>query len=227
MKAFLRRLRFFGVGFGIGLLFVFFFFQNRGCTWLPENRVKNTFLGRILTLSETTKIELKKKGLTNKQVISFLNDGDVAFGKSKKQGNPQVYHVEKEIEGKLTTLWFTLPKNSFVCEVLVPKGNIQKVTSSKSGFGSFIFFPKVKELVFLEHQPEFDNQLKLTNFSNESKVLASIKKSGKIDFSNSKLDLDTKPQHAITLLSPNKKLVKAIVEWNQDKIIFDGFEDVN
>ncbi|HRP53737.1 MAG TPA: hypothetical protein PLI97_09545, partial [Fluviicola sp.] len=88
MKDIWRRLRYYGVGFGIGLIFVFFFFQNRGCSWLPENRVKNSMMGKILVVSPETQ---KKLHMSDEQVVSFLNDGAISFRSSKKQGDPKVY----------------------------------------------------------------------------------------------------------------------------------------
>ena len=41
MGKFLRRLKFYAVGLGIGTIFTFMIFGNRGCSWLPDNRVKN------------------------------------------------------------------------------------------------------------------------------------------------------------------------------------------
>lgn len=42
----------------------------------------------------------KAKGWDDSLVVSFLNDGDIEFGQSNKQGNPQVYVLSKEIKGK-------------------------------------------------------------------------------------------------------------------------------
>jgi len=48
MNTFLRRLKYYGIGFGIGLLFVFFIFKQKGCSWTPGNRVKEAVLNRII-----------------------------------------------------------------------------------------------------------------------------------------------------------------------------------
>jgi hypothetical protein len=61
MESLWRRLKYYGIGFGIGLVFVIFFFQNRGCSWLPSNRVKNSILDRLVVASDETLEILKKK----------------------------------------------------------------------------------------------------------------------------------------------------------------------
>ena len=52
---FLRRLFYYLIGVGIGLIFVFFVFGNRGCSWLPQNKVKETINHKIL-ISASKKI---------------------------------------------------------------------------------------------------------------------------------------------------------------------------
>ena len=41
MDKFKNRIKYFLVGLSIGVILVYFMFGNRGCSWLPENRVKN------------------------------------------------------------------------------------------------------------------------------------------------------------------------------------------
>ena len=69
-SSFIRRLKYYGIGFGIGLIFVFIFFQNRGCSWLPGNRVKNTVLERVMVVNDETAKAFAKKGLTKKDAIA-------------------------------------------------------------------------------------------------------------------------------------------------------------
>ena len=61
MTTFWKRLRYYGIGFGIGCIFVFFFFQNRACTWLPDNRIKNSILDRTIVIQEDESDLLKSK----------------------------------------------------------------------------------------------------------------------------------------------------------------------
>ena len=59
MKTFLKRLKYYGLGFGIGTVFLFFFFENRGCSWMPSNRVKSNVIERLLVTSKSDKQILK------------------------------------------------------------------------------------------------------------------------------------------------------------------------
>ena len=75
---FLRRLVYYLIGFGIGLIMVIFFFQNRGCSWLPENKVKETILRKII-ISEKhllpdiyTKMGLENMVAFDAGVVKFI-----------------------------------------------------------------------------------------------------------------------------------------------------------
>ena len=39
---------------------------------------------------------MKKKNISQKDILTALNDGDVVFGESKKKGDVKVYVVEKD-----------------------------------------------------------------------------------------------------------------------------------
>lgn len=221
MKEFFRRLKYYGVGFGIGMIFVFFFFQNRGCTWFPSNRVKNTILGRVVVVPTDLLNELNKEGVSKKEIVQFLNEGDVDFGGSKKTGNPQVYAITKEIKGKDKTLWFTLPQNSFIAQVIQPKGSIQLVKNPTEGNAQMISFPNVKNIVYLDTNKVLTCQQEKLGLIAPMQFMVQLKKSGSIDFSKS--DFNAKPLaiHKIDFKGKRNEEVGANVTWYQEHIRFD------
>ena len=89
MNSWIKRIKFYGIGFGIGLLFVFFFFENRGCSWMPSNRVKNAILDRLIVVSEKTEILMNQKGVDANDILLALNSGDIDFIKSRKDIYPK------------------------------------------------------------------------------------------------------------------------------------------
>jgi len=222
MKNFLRRLKFYGFGFGIGIIFVFFFFQNRGCTWLPSNRVKNTILGRVLVTSDKDKQLFKSKGITEDEVVQFLNDGDVDFGKSKKNGNPKVYSVTKEVNGKEVELWFTIPTDAYIAEVKWPKGSVFGVKNTTEGMGTMLHFPNVESIVYLDSNKRLTCQQDKLGLIAPKEIVKRMKKTGKIDFSKSKLKADQPKQY---ILFTTKKGVEVAAEtyWYQEHIQFTEF----
>lgn len=222
MKNFLRRLKFYGLGFGIGLIFVFFFFRNRGCSWLPENRVKNTILGRVLVVNDAQLPLFDRKKITRNDLIQFLNDGDVDFGKSKKQGDPQVYSVTKVVRGKVVELWFTLPRNSYISEIINPTGSIQNAQNSAKGMGKMIHFPNVENMVYVDENPAFTQQRNELKIKSAKQLLACLKKSGTIDFEQSILKGDL-PEHYIRFVGPTGQIIEAKTTWYQEHIQFYNF----
>lgn len=224
MKNFLRRLKFYGIGFLIGLLFVFVFFQNRGCTWLPSNRVKNTIIGRVIVVNEADHARLKKLGISDNEIIHFLNDGDVAFGDSKKQGNPKVYSISREINGKEVELWFTLPKDAYVAEVRFPKGSIYSVKNSTTGSGRMISFPKVESLVYLDSNRRLSCQQEKLGLIAPATVVKRMKKTGYIDFSKTDWKASPHPIQYIWFTTRKGVKVQTATHWYQEHIQIEELE---
>ena len=127
MENFLKRLKYYGIGFGIGFLFLIFFFKNKGCAWTPENRVKSAIFERILVLNEENKIALHKLNLSEKELIQILRNSYVNFQKSKKTDRFKVYHFDCQTHsGKEFVTLITLGKDSFLSEVILNKKNTSK-----------------------------------------------------------------------------------------------------
>ena len=254
MKNFLKRLKYYGIGFGLGLVFVIFFFDNRGCSWLPGSRIKNTILGRVLVVSEKDQKAYDKLNLTDKDIVEFLNDGDINIGSSNTHGNPKVYEITKEIRGKEIKLWFTLPNETFISEVVIPKGSIEEVRNSKVGLGKMIHFPLVESIVFVkddvvylygERDPKVEAQRKeLAEKHKEVKGLQTLKqlksvlydskqvekylkKNGKINFETSRLTDKPYPIQKIMFTTPTNEVVHASSYWLEDHITIESFDSVD
>ncbi|UKN01800.1 hypothetical protein K6119_18930 [Paracrocinitomix mangrovi] len=95
MSKFKTRLKYYLIGFGLGLVLMFFFFGNRACSWLPENRVKNMLAEKEIVVGDSVLAIMDCQGVNNEDVYRFLNDdGDVKFGKSDTKVEPKEYHIE-------------------------------------------------------------------------------------------------------------------------------------
>lgn len=228
MKNFLRRLKYYGIGFAFGLVFVFFFFKDRGCSWKPDNRVKNTILGRVLVVPESEQAAFDKLGLNDTTIVAFLNDGDANFSASKKDGATKVYQVSKEIKGKEVKLWFTLPQDAFISEVRFPKGSVLNVKNTKTGMGKMIRFPLVETIVYLNEDDSYFNKMKEKYDLNDSKEVENyLKKNGKIDFAKSNLTSSPYPIQKIVFETPTKLRVTASSYWFEEHITVESFDAVD
>lgn len=220
MDKFINRLKFYGIGFGIGLVFVFMFFQNRGCSWLPSNRVKNSILDRIIVVSDSEKALLKSKGITNDEIINLLNSGNVDFDKSIKDGKTKIYYLADDH----AKLFFTLPKDNMISEVKLANKSVYKISNTADGLGDLVHFPKDDNLVFVDSSKVLTCKQEELGFINQQLILKSLKKSGKIDFKKTFYFKKPKPTVFFTYLDPKKNRIGSKTVWYKNKITIKSFE---
>ncbi len=220
MKTFFDRLKIYAIGFGIGMVFVFFFFQNRGCSWLPDNRVKNSILDRVIVVHSEVETQLKQKGINHDEIIALLNDGDVDFSKSKKDGLFKIYLVSNDD----VKLYFTLPNESFISEVRLANVGVNSVKNSIKGTGRLIHFPKDNELVFADTSKLVSCQQQAFGMIENRKILKSLKKNGIIDFEKSDLNVKPKAMQYLFFNDAKGRKIGASAVWYKNKISIDHFD---
>lgn len=191
---------------------------------MPENRVKNTLLGKVIVISEDNQRIFEQQHLSDSMVVSFLNDGSVNFGSSKKQGKTKVYKVTKEVNGKEVELWFSMPEGSFVAEASWPKGSIQKFGNTTKGYGKMVYFPHVNSFVYLKDNDELQKQMAELGVKDEAHIQFLLKKGGLIDFSKSHLNAEPVPEQFVLLPRQKGDTLKARTTWFKDHIEFYRFE---
>lgn len=219
----LRRLKFYGIGFGFGCIFVFFFFQNRGCSWLPGNRVKNSILDRVIVANDLEWEFMKSQGITKDEIIDMLNEGDVDFKNSKKDGETQVYIIEKEFDKiGFTRLYFTLPKESYISEVKMGAKTAQEVDNTKTGYGRFINFPKDDFLIFPDTTKRVTCQQELLKLIDPKDILIKVKTTGFVDFTKTDFTIRPKAEHYINFIL-GKDTIGTKSIWYQNKINLSNF----
>ena len=76
---FIHRLKYFLLGFGIGLMLVFFFFKDRGWDWLPNNRVVKFILTNPINIDENLNKLLSKSSIETDLIFKIIENGDVNF----------------------------------------------------------------------------------------------------------------------------------------------------
>tara|TARA_B100001287_G_scaffold247322_1_gene225883 strand:- start:524 stop:1225 length:702 start_codon:yes stop_codon:yes gene_type:complete len=92
---FFKRLKYFAVGFSIGIIFVYFLFNSREFKWdwLPGNRVTNFIINHPIKINtEAYRLVSNKEKLSNDFFNTILN-GKVDFSKSETKGNIKYYAV--------------------------------------------------------------------------------------------------------------------------------------
>lgn len=219
MEKFIQRLKYYGIGFGIGMIFVFFFFRNRGCSWFPENRVKNSLLSKILVVHDDEMKIMKKHGFTSKSLYIAINKGEVDFGKSAKHQTTKVYAVTiEDAHKKQVNCFLTLNEDSFISEVRFNAKKASSVKPSKNGFGNFIHFPVDKDLIFIDSSINKTCHFSALRVRNENHLLKEMMSHGKLDFKKSQLTNLTKPEHCISIRFSKDISADFYAIWFQEKI---------
>lgn len=220
MSSFWKRLRFYGVGFGIGLAFVLVFLPNRGCEWYPSNRVKNMILDRVLVLTEQNEQILKDKNLKSQHVVQLLNDGDVIFSKSRREGNLKTYFIENDS----LSAFFTLPEESFISEVILKKGKVASIQNETKGMGRLIHFPNEKDIIFVDTSGKLSCELKSLGMQKQQLIFKELKKTGRIDFSKSNFNATPKVEHYLTYEGKEGLKIGMKAVWYKNKININQFD---
>ncbi len=218
MASIAKRIKFYGIGFTIGLIFVVFFFSNRGCSWLPSNRVKNSILDRVLVVNENTKTKMTAMGFSSDDLVQVLNDGDILFGESVKEESKKCYIIEKNN----VKFAFTLPYESFISEVFVNVKN-EKVKTSITNNGELIHFPADDDLVYIDTNNTVQCQLELLGEVDARDILKMMTESGSINFAESNLSQKPKAEHTIEF-EYNDVIISANMIWYKNKLNITSFD---
>ena len=220
MTTFWKRLRYYGIGFGIGCLFIFFFFQNRACSWLPDNRIKNSILDRTIVINEDVSDLMRDKGIKDSEIIAVLNEGKVNFKLSDKEGHSKTYLVYKDD----LKLFFTLPEESFVSEVRFANISVSEIKNSTVGMGRFIHFPNEENLVYVDSLSKLTCQQKELGFEKSQLIFKSLKKNGSVDFSKTDFSIRPKPEHYINFNDNKGRRIGAKAIWYKNRITIFEFD---
>jgi len=142
MDNFLRRIKYYGIGFGIGLLFVIFLFQQKGCSWTPGNRVKSAILERIVFIDSMDQAYISANKINAKDLQLFIENGTVSFLKSKRHGHEKLYHFHGKLKSKTMDCLIAYREKSVVVDVDFEQGDLKKYTPLVGSAKPFLYHRK-------------------------------------------------------------------------------------
>ena len=109
MQRFRDRIKYYLVGFGFGLVIMYMIFGNRGCSWLPENRIKNMIAEKEILIGDSLQEVMNCAQVTNNDIYRLLNeDGDVDLSKSFTNVYPKKYYFTGTKEEKELVIIYAL-----------------------------------------------------------------------------------------------------------------------
>ena len=95
MDKFKNRIKYYLVGFIIGIIAVASFFGQRGCTWLPGNRVKSVIAENSIVVGDSILEVLLCLADDSQPIFDLLNtNGDVDFGNSETHLEEKIYKID-------------------------------------------------------------------------------------------------------------------------------------
>lgn len=210
---FLRRLKYYGIGFGLGLVFLVFFFNNRGCSWTPDNRVKSAVLRRVIVMPDNQKADFEKASVDSKVVLDYLENGQVVFSESDKNGPNKRYKIEW---GDRPELYFTLPEQSFISAVYL---NPPSDVDTRTGKARMVHFPEIEDgLVYIDSALQESCEMKTLNWTDGKSITDLLKKKAKIDFDQSNFNEVVKPMHLLEVYLTDEETVRLESIWYKEKI---------
>ena len=169
---FLNRLKFYLLGFILGLFLVYGIFKERNWDLLPENKVKKFLLENPLKIFYNKKQDLLSDQLS-KKIFDIIVNGDVNFSKSETKQELKIYLIEY----KQNTAIFNISFKDTLCRILSLDSNyFKKEFNSKDStifldqMNLFLRFDKLEKkysksfIKKLENYPlneeDFSNNLK-------------------------------------------------------------------
>lgn len=160
MHSILRRLMYYGVGLGIGLVLVFAMFGTRGCSWLPENRIKSSIFSQVLVL-DTNDLRVR---LNNETYIQLLSDGSVNLSLSMRKGEPKAYYFENSKSRNSTEYFQVVFETDAVVSILKPINENQKAKAHINDYWlPIIHVPGDSN--FISFSEDLKNQVQLMGLS--------------------------------------------------------------
>ena len=103
---FLNRLKFYLIGFGLGLFFIYFLFKERKWDWLPENKVKKIFLDNPLKINFKKEQDSILTDQLSKKIFDLIINGNVNFSESKTKFTNKKYVIEYKNSSALFNISF-------------------------------------------------------------------------------------------------------------------------
>ena len=220
-----KRFGFYFIGFGIGLIIVLFFFQNRGCSWLPENRVKNVIADRIILCDSITNIKLATFEINKKNILQLINKAEVNFSESQKKGDPKIFQLLlKTIKGE-KNLYFLCFENTFYCEVFLDKKEINQTQQHLERKIVLSIPDKGDYTPSIQTKDRQNKKLQKINIENQNQLIKKLKSD--VLFCDIHINQDSVKMKSVLHLKLNKKNAYTSLKFIGDnkQVIFNQISD--
>ena len=213
MSAFWRRLKYFLGGFIPGCIIVILFFQNRGCSWLPDNRVRGSILEKIIVVDSTQQQLLNKEGINRKDIKAFVEGCEVDFKKSDVKKDTKVYFVTNN--GR--SMYVLMPKNSFIAELKSVSSKHAKKLTSK-GKGELWKTPLNPDFVYIKTDGELNCKQNEIGLRTNKAFYNRLRQVGRFDFEKSRFSANENLHYFILNDPKGRGEIEVESVWYKEKM---------
>lgn len=115
-----RKLLYYSLGLGLGVLMVIFFFGDReiGCSYFPNDRVLSDLRKKEVVISSAVKQSGWGEQLDSNLIEMILLSGNIDFSKSSTKGNDScnIYWIDYKDKnsGALSTEWMNCEHTAYL-----------------------------------------------------------------------------------------------------------------
>ena len=215
---FLNRLKFYLLGFILGLFLVYGIFKERNWDWLPENKVKKFLLENPLKIFYNKKQDLLSDQLS-KKIFDIIVNGDVNFSKSETKQELKIYLIEY----KQNTAIFNISFKDTLCRILSLDSNYFKKESNSKD--STIFLDQMNLFLrFDKLEKKYSKSFikKLENYPLNEEDFSNNLKSFEPNWSQSDPYKKSNPQYLGTIIIHDSAYF-LILETGNQKLRFKDF----
>lgn len=110
---FLNRLKFFLVGFILGLFLIYSLFNDREWDWLPKNKIKKFLLANPIKINIEKSEVLNINESFSKKVFDVVINGNILFSKSETKTDTKNYFLESNND----TISIDISFNDSTCRI--------------------------------------------------------------------------------------------------------------
>ena len=215
---FLNRLKFYLLGFILGLFLVYGIFKERNWDWLPENKVKKFLLENPLKIFYNKKQDLLSDQLS-KKIFDIIINGDVNFSKSETKQDLKIYLIEY----KQNTAIFNISFKDTLCRILSLDSNYFKKESNSKD--STIFLDQMNLFLrFDKLEKKYSKSFikKLENYPLNEEDFSNNLKSFEPNWAQSDPYKKSNPQYLATIIIQDSTYF-LILETGNQKLRFKDF----
>lgn len=200
---FWRRLRFYGIGLAIGTILTFIIFGNRGCSWLPENRVLKRVATSSMEITGDALCRAECMGLHPDDLYKALSseEMEVYFSESDTKAENKHYILKGDHKGDELEIGVLLIDTLARVDEVALSGFSGDCDCSDAREGNFILWKPEdvlrKELLGLTPGVTSTARCQLESIGLTKEALADVLRKGSLDYELSDLYGNANPHWAM------------------------------